>query len=567
LNNNLKLSESNCSNSYDKPVEPEKDTNVESNELFKTQSKNSRRRAAKKKKKNVAKLEPSNTFSSEKHDSLMNESRSHSQNTKQKSISSDLTKQIAELKRKHLNPVYEIVKSEEELQVKIADLGNACWTYHHFTEDIQTRQYRSLEVILGAGYTTSADMWSLACMAFELATGDYLFEPHSGENYSRDEDHIAHIIELLGPIPYDIALSGKYSNEFFNKRGQLKHINQLRPWELYEVLTEKYEWSNRDAAEFADFLLPLLNYNMYERSSAYECLKHPWINNEYSEDYILKPLLNFSSHPSLINPNGGNLLTATLPPYGLLHNNIIPSLSKMNNENNLFFPFSEGFKENDLQLNPEYFLMKKRARELINNNFFDNDEDDEDNEDNDDDDDDDDGEEHTNENEDNIDDNETEDLDFEYENGSIENHEQENMYNQIGSKRNLFNNQKKNINYRSTNLSNPINTIESNDDIILNEQPQINYASINKISEVEKIKQELLAYQKEIEKRLEKNQNLKINKISSESISKLNANMFNNFTELNIIENKSPDEIDKNKIEQVSSDKNIETCNKNKDET
>ena len=35
-------------------------------------------------------------------------------------------------------------------------------------------------------------------MAFELATGDYLFEPHSGENYSRDEDHIAHIIELLG---------------------------------------------------------------------------------------------------------------------------------------------------------------------------------------------------------------------------------------------------------------------------------------------------------------------------------------------------------------------------------
>ena len=23
--------------------------------------------------------------------------------------------------------------------------------------------------------------------AFELATGDYLFEPHSGENYNRDE--------------------------------------------------------------------------------------------------------------------------------------------------------------------------------------------------------------------------------------------------------------------------------------------------------------------------------------------------------------------------------------------
>ena len=46
-----------------------------------------------------------------------------------------------------------------------------------------------------------------------------MFEPHSGENYSRDEDHLAHIIELLGPIPRHIALSGKYSREFFNKRG------------------------------------------------------------------------------------------------------------------------------------------------------------------------------------------------------------------------------------------------------------------------------------------------------------------------------------------------------------
>jgi serine/threonine-protein kinase SRPK3 len=43
-------------------------------------------------------------------------------------------------------------------------LGNACWTGHHFTNDIQTRQYRSPEVILGAKWGASTDVWSMAAM-------------------------------------------------------------------------------------------------------------------------------------------------------------------------------------------------------------------------------------------------------------------------------------------------------------------------------------------------------------------------------------------------------------------
>jgi serine/threonine-protein kinase SRPK3 len=50
------------------------------------------------------------------------------------------------------------------ISVKIADLGNACWTNQHFTNDIQTRQYRSPEVILGAKWGASTDIWSMACM-------------------------------------------------------------------------------------------------------------------------------------------------------------------------------------------------------------------------------------------------------------------------------------------------------------------------------------------------------------------------------------------------------------------
>lgn len=58
----------------------------------------------------------------------------------------------------------------EIISVKIADLGNACWVGHHFTNDIQTRQYRSPEVILGAKWGASTDVWSMACMVRTLHT-------------------------------------------------------------------------------------------------------------------------------------------------------------------------------------------------------------------------------------------------------------------------------------------------------------------------------------------------------------------------------------------------------------
>lgn len=58
----------------------------------------------------------------------------------------------------------------EIISVKIADLGNACWVGHHFTNDIQTRQYRSPEVILGAKWGASTDVWSMAAMVIRKLT-------------------------------------------------------------------------------------------------------------------------------------------------------------------------------------------------------------------------------------------------------------------------------------------------------------------------------------------------------------------------------------------------------------
>ncbi|KAL1201307.1 Serine/threonine-protein kinase AFC2 [Cardamine amara subsp. amara] len=173
-----------------------------------------------------------------------------------------------------------------DLKCKLVDFGNACWTYKQFTSDIQTRQYRCPEVILGSKYSTSADLWSFACICFELATGDVLFDPHSGDNYDRDEDHLALMMELLGMMPRKIALGGRYSRDFFNRHGDLRHIRRLRFWPINKVLTEKYEFSEQDANDLSDFLVSILDFVPEKRPTASQCLSHPWIN---SGPHSLKP--------------------------------------------------------------------------------------------------------------------------------------------------------------------------------------------------------------------------------------------------------------------------------------
>jgi len=172
------------------------------------------------------------------------------------------------------------------ISVKIADLGNACWVGHHFTNDIQTRQYRSPEVILGAKWGASTDVWSMACMVFELITGDYLFDPQSGTKYGKDDDHIAQIIELLGPFPKSLYLSGKWSQEIFNRKGELRNIHRLRHWALPDVLREKYHYSVEEAMRISEFLLPMLDLVPEKRANAGGMASHEWMQDTPGMDGI-----------------------------------------------------------------------------------------------------------------------------------------------------------------------------------------------------------------------------------------------------------------------------------------
>ncbi|CAM8902426.1 unnamed protein product [Rhodiola kirilowii] len=179
----------------------------------------------------------------------------------------------------NVNPKSERSLDGINVRCKVVDLGSACWADKQFTDDIQTRQYRAPEVILKSGYTTAADMWSFACTAFELATGEMLFTPQEGHGYSEDEDHLALMMELLGKMPRKIAVGGARSKEYFDRHGDLKRIRRLKFWPMDQLLIDKYKFSESDARGLADFLCPLFDFAPEKRPAAQQCLQHPWLSH------------------------------------------------------------------------------------------------------------------------------------------------------------------------------------------------------------------------------------------------------------------------------------------------
>ncbi|KAJ7811287.1 kinase-like domain-containing protein [Mycena olivaceomarginata] len=154
----------------------------------------------------------------------------------------------------------------ETITVRIADLGNATWTDHHFTNDIQTRQYRCPEVIIGSTtWGTSADIWSVACILFELLTGgDYLFEPATANH------------------------------------GNLLYIKQLRPWPL-----------RAEADSIAGFLLPMLEVDPAARMSAEDLVRHEWLADVHDADVVGGERVDDAMKPAY-GPGEVPLVTSTV---------------------------------------------------------------------------------------------------------------------------------------------------------------------------------------------------------------------------------------------------------------
>ncbi|XP_065358011.1 dual specificity tyrosine-phosphorylation-regulated kinase 2 [Calliphora vicina] len=121
-----------------------------------------------------------------------------------------------------LKPENILLKQRGSSSIKVIDFGSSCYVNRKIYTYIQSRFYRSPEVILGLQYGTAIDMWSLGCILAELYTGFPLFP---GEN---EVEQLACIMEILGLPPKDLIATATRRRLFFDSRGAPRCITNSK---------------------------------------------------------------------------------------------------------------------------------------------------------------------------------------------------------------------------------------------------------------------------------------------------------------------------------------------------
>lgn len=132
-----------------------------------------------------------------------------------------------------LKPENILLKALDTAQLKIIDFGSACQLHYPVYSYVQSRFYRSPEVLLGwPDYDSKIDMWSLGCVAGELFLGIPLFP---GQN---EMNMICRIVEMLGDMPDRFLRRCRQTTKFFNcprgEYGEDMHVFQLKSVAQYE---------------------------------------------------------------------------------------------------------------------------------------------------------------------------------------------------------------------------------------------------------------------------------------------------------------------------------------------
>ena len=196
--------------------------------------------------------------------------------------------------------------SEESPTIKVVDFGSACHERHTVFTYIQSRFYRSPEVMLGLPYSTAIDMWSVGCIAVELFLGLPLFPGSSEYN------QICRIVEMFGMPPGWMIDVGKQAGEFFETRkdpetGLRSKTYRLKSIELYSREHNTQEQPSKKY--FKGTLLPEI-VQAYDRdkgsanqtAEAKAAGKNPRFQKVTVERHVRNSFIDFVSGLLRINP-------------------------------------------------------------------------------------------------------------------------------------------------------------------------------------------------------------------------------------------------------------------------
>ncbi|XP_023599084.1 dual specificity tyrosine-phosphorylation-regulated kinase 1A isoform X4 [Myotis lucifugus] len=198
-----------------------------------------------------------------------------------------------------LKPENILLCNPKRSAIKIVDFGSSCQLGQRIYQYIQSRFYRSPEVLLGMPYDLAIDMWSLGCILVEMHTGEPLF---SGAN---EVDQMNKIVEVLGIPPAHILDQAPKARKFFEKlpdgTWNLKKTKdgkrEYKPpgtRKLHNILgVETGGPGGRRAGEsghtvadylkFKDLILRMLDYDPKTRIQPYYALQHSFFKKTADE--------------------------------------------------------------------------------------------------------------------------------------------------------------------------------------------------------------------------------------------------------------------------------------------
>jgi dual specificity tyrosine-phosphorylation-regulated kinase 1 len=140
-----------------------------------------------------------------------------------------------------LKPENILLRPAKMSGVKVIDFGSSCRSNKRMYSYIQSRFYRSPEVMLGLPYSVAIDMWSLGCILVEMHTGEPLF-PGSDKF-----DQMQKIVQLLGMMPASIL---KRSSEAAKMRffERAEHVSDDSDWRPKQTKQSTSSSGNADTS-------------------------------------------------------------------------------------------------------------------------------------------------------------------------------------------------------------------------------------------------------------------------------------------------------------------------------